>query len=120
MFHRHNDETATDYAIAVPRVATVRLLEGDEELQAAVERAKAFERRGMDQGQQRVMNYERYLRERPEDLANVVHIDSTRGAELMAELGLDEIPTTGGGDRSDATSASAPDDEIHHCKHDYE
>jgi len=43
MFHRHH----THSAVGTPAVAvrTVRLLRSDEELFAAVERAKAFERR---------------------------------------------------------------------------
>jgi hypothetical protein len=43
MFHRHH----TQSAVGTPavQVRTVRLLQSDEELFAAVERAKAFERR---------------------------------------------------------------------------
>jgi hypothetical protein len=44
MFHRHHTRSALTPA-AVPPVRTVRLLRSDEELFAAVERAKAFERR---------------------------------------------------------------------------
>jgi hypothetical protein len=78
MFHRHH--AADVSAVAPPRVRTVRLLETDEDLRAAVERAKAFERRGFDESRRRSLSYERYLRERPDGLADVVHIDSGAAA----------------------------------------
>ena len=43
---------------------------------AWMERAQAFERRRADLGGARVLSYERYLRDRPEGLADVVQIDS--------------------------------------------
>ena len=64
----------------------MRLLQNDEELQAAVERARAFERRGVDRGQQRVVNYDRYMREGRGELANVVQMDSSRSTELLPNL----------------------------------
>ena len=79
MFHRHHHEPAGDSPITAPRVRTVRLLETDEALRAAVERASAFERRGVDESQRRALSYERYLRERPYG-ADVVHIDSASSA----------------------------------------
>ena len=42
MFHRHKDTPKP--LIVSPRVKTVRLLQGHEELQAAVERSRNFER----------------------------------------------------------------------------
>jgi hypothetical protein len=72
----------------------VRRLQNDEELQAAVERARAFERRGVDRGQQRVVNYDRHMREGRSELANVVQMDSSRSTELLAELGIHEAPAT--------------------------
>jgi hypothetical protein len=42
-------------------VQTVRLLKGPEELQAAVERARAFERRRVDEYQRRVGAYDRFF-----------------------------------------------------------
>jgi hypothetical protein len=86
MFHRHHEADVS--AVAPSRVTTVRLLENDDELQVAVERARAFE----DRGQRRVVNYDRYLREGHDELANVLHIDSARSAELLAELGSVEAP----------------------------
>jgi hypothetical protein len=46
--------TTPDPPIVHPQVRTVRLLQGDEELQAALERASAFERRGIDDSQRRI------------------------------------------------------------------
>jgi hypothetical protein len=83
MFHRHSKP---DAPIVAPRVRTVRLLETDEDFRIAVERARAFERNGMDQRQQRVANYEHYMLEQPDVIANVVLIDSARGTELLAEF----------------------------------
>jgi hypothetical protein len=44
MFHRHHAQSALE-PVAVPTVRTVRLLRSDEELSAARERERAFERR---------------------------------------------------------------------------
>jgi hypothetical protein len=75
MFHRNRDR-ATDI-VAPPRVSNVRLLETEEELQAAVERAWAFEYARAYQGRVRALTYEQYLGQRPEDLAEVVAIESS-------------------------------------------
>jgi hypothetical protein len=56
------------------QMRTVRLLESDAELQAAVERAREFERRGVDAGQRRVGSYDRVLGSGPDNLATVVPI----------------------------------------------
>jgi hypothetical protein len=72
MFHRQHDEKAA--AIVAPRVRTVRLLETDEDLRAAIERAKAFERARMNRGGS--LTYERYL-QRPDGLAEIVHIETS-------------------------------------------
>jgi hypothetical protein len=71
MFHRQHHEAASDFQIVAPR-GGVRLLETDEDLQAAVERASAFERARANRSGQ-ALRYERYLQERPEGL--VVHFD---------------------------------------------
>ena len=72
MFHHHHEADVP--AVATPRVRTVRLLETDEDLQAAVERARAFERARANRGGG-ALSYERYLREPTEGLADVVPID---------------------------------------------
>jgi hypothetical protein len=73
MFHRHHEAEVS--AVAIPRMRTVRLLETDEDLQLAVERARAFERARANWGGH-ALRYERYLQGRPEGLADVVHIES--------------------------------------------
>jgi hypothetical protein len=75
MFHRQHNESASDFQIVAPRGGTVRLLETDEDLQAAVERASEFERARANRSGH-ALSYERYLRERPEDLAELVHFES--------------------------------------------
>jgi len=60
MFHLHSKKVP-DSPIVSPRVQTVRLLKGPEELQAAVERARAFERRRVDEYQRRVGAYDRFF-----------------------------------------------------------
>jgi hypothetical protein len=60
MFHTHSKKVP-DSPIVSPRVQTVRLLKGPEELQAAVERARAFERRRVDEYQRRVGAYDRFF-----------------------------------------------------------
>jgi hypothetical protein len=72
MFHHHHEADVP--AIAPPRVRTVRLLETDEDLRAAVERARAFERTRAARGGH-ALSYERYLREDTDGLADVVPID---------------------------------------------
>lgn len=76
--HRHN---TLEIPVPPSRVASVRLLHGQEELQAAVERARAFERRQADEYQRRVGTYDRFLRneERP---ANIVPIAPDGTAEV--------------------------------------
>jgi acyl-CoA reductase-like NAD-dependent aldehyde dehydrogenase len=74
MFHRHHHADVT--AVAPPRSRGVRLLETDEDLRAAVERARAFERRTAEQSGRQALNYARYLRLRSDELADVVPIDS--------------------------------------------
>jgi hypothetical protein len=78
MFHHHRNDTP-DPPIVHPQVRTVRLLQGDEELQAAVERASAFERRGIDDSQRRIGTYDRLLGDGEGQLANVVLIGALRG-----------------------------------------
>jgi hypothetical protein len=59
MFYHHRK--SIDLPNAPCRVGTVRLLESLEDLQAAVERARNFERRGVAVYERRVGNYERCL-----------------------------------------------------------
>ena len=76
MFH-HHDKKSSESPIVSPRVRTVRLLEDPEELQAAVERARAFERRRVDEYQRRVGAYDRFLTPSESTSAVVVPIDSS-------------------------------------------
>ena len=73
MFHRHRQVTPGS-PISAPRVRTVRVLQSDEELQAAVERAREFERRGVSAGQRRVGSYDRVLGAQTDTLATVLPI----------------------------------------------
>jgi hypothetical protein len=75
MFHHHRHETS-DSVIAAPPVRSVKLLESDEDLRAAVERASAFERARAADRSGRALGYERYLRQP----ADVVHIDDAGAA----------------------------------------
>jgi biotin carboxylase len=75
MFHLRHHESASDFQIVAPRGRGVRLLETDEDLQAAVERASAFERARANRSGHG-LRYERYLGGRPDELADVVSIDS--------------------------------------------
>jgi hypothetical protein len=75
MFHHH--KKPSDSPIVSPRVRTVRLLKDPEELQAAVERAQAFERRRVDEYQRRVGAYDRFLTASEGTSAVVVPIDSS-------------------------------------------
>jgi hypothetical protein len=74
MFHHHRPTEVS--VVAIPRARTVRLLETEEDLRAAVERARAFERRGAMTGARRALNYERYLDGRRVELADVIQIDA--------------------------------------------
>jgi len=76
MFHHHNKK-ASDSPIVSPRVQTVRLLMGPEELQAAVERARAFERRRVDEYQRRVGAYDRFFPADDDTTALVVSTESS-------------------------------------------
>ncbi len=76
MFRRSHRATG-HCVIAAPRVRTVRVLDTPEDLRAAVERAREFER--MRAGHSApVLRYERYLRESSGDqnLADVVQLDA--------------------------------------------
>jgi hypothetical protein len=76
MFRRPNRVTG-HCVIAAPRVASVRLLETPEDLRAAVERAREFERRRAARSGP-VGRYERYLVDQP--LAGVVQLSGAAGA----------------------------------------
>src|ERR1700722_1846100 len=60
MFHRHRIDVSASSTVPTP-MRSVRLLQGEDELQAAVERARAFERRGVDERQRRMGTYDRFL-----------------------------------------------------------
>jgi hypothetical protein len=90
MFHSRRSSGDTSPIIVPPRVNTVRLLRTHEELQAAVERARAFERRGVDAGHRRVGAYDRFLDEgRGEDLDNVLPMESLRGSGGQMDAAFD-------------------------------
>jgi hypothetical protein len=79
MFHRHGKE-GSDAPIASPPVRTVRLLQGEEELQAALERARRYESRGFDEYKRRMGAYDRFLTQRESGHANVLPIEPTAEA----------------------------------------
>jgi hypothetical protein len=76
MFHHHNKKVP-DSPIVSPRLQTVRLLTGPEELQAAVERARAFERRRVDEYQRRVGAYDRFFTTNEDKPTVVVQTESS-------------------------------------------
>jgi hypothetical protein len=61
MFHRHHAPSATG-AVMTPQMRSVRLLRSDEELVAAVERAKAFELRNAHAQHKRGDSHDHLLR----------------------------------------------------------
>jgi hypothetical protein len=78
MFHRHHKDGSAA-PIASPPVKTVRLLQGEEELQTALERARGFESRGFDEYKRRMGAYDRFLtKEGPS--SNVISLDSSAEA----------------------------------------
>jgi hypothetical protein len=79
MFHHHRKDAPVP-PVESRRVASVRLLQGHEELQAAVERAREFERRRADEYQRRVGTYDRFLHVEEGSAAVVVPIDSRPAA----------------------------------------
>lgn len=78
MFHRH--KSPQDLPIVFPRPKTVRLLQSSQELQAAIERAREYERRGADEYQRRIGAYDRFLHLSDDPAAKVVFIDSQANA----------------------------------------
>jgi hypothetical protein len=79
MFHHHRKDAPVP-PVESQRVTSVRLLQGHEELQAAVERAREFERRRADEYQRRVGTYDRFLHVEEGAPAVVVPIDSRPAA----------------------------------------
>lgn len=79
MFRRHHTESAVMSSTPV-RVRTVRVLADDEELLAAVERARAFERRVINEQKRRNGTYDRLLRDVESDSANAVAVESREQA----------------------------------------
>jgi hypothetical protein len=76
---RHRRKDTSEAPISSSRVRSVRVLEDEEELHAAVERAREFERRRADEYQRRVGTYDRFLNGQAPS-ANVVPIDSSAEA----------------------------------------
>lgn len=79
MFHHHHKDTPGP-PVEAPPVTSVRVLQSGEELHAAVERAREFERRRFAESERRVGSYDRYLHEAVAPPSNVVAIDSAAGA----------------------------------------
>ena len=81
MFRRRgrNEAIPTEAHGARPAGA-IRLLETEEELRAAVERARAFERMSVGLEAIRALKHERYLYEARDGHADVVPIDRDRNA----------------------------------------
>jgi len=79
MFKRHHHETALEFSIVAPRRAAVRLLETDEDLRAAVERASAFER-ARENRSGHALSYERYLDASAAGLVDVFRFDPSEAA----------------------------------------
>jgi hypothetical protein len=73
---RRSHSAAAHCGIAPPRVSTVRLLETPEDLRAAVERARAFERMRPERVAT-VIRYEKYLHDRSGErsLSDGVQVD---------------------------------------------
>jgi hypothetical protein len=80
MFSRRGRYETVPTHVRPSRAGTVRLLETEEELQAAVERARAFERLSAGLEAIRALKYEHYLHEPGGGLAKVVPIDTQRPA----------------------------------------
>jgi hypothetical protein len=93
MIRRHDRNAPVARQVAPLRVHTVRLLNGDEELQAAVERARAFERRGSDECQRRVGTYDRLLscagRDQPPNVALLDSLVNAPAKEPECGVGSD-------------------------------
>jgi hypothetical protein len=79
MFHHRHDNDGSDSPIASPPVKTVRILQGDDELHEAIERARGFESRGFDEYKRRMGTYDLMTKGRtyPD---NVRSIDSSAEA----------------------------------------
>jgi hypothetical protein len=80
MFHHRHDKAGSNSPIASPPVKTVRLLQGDEELQEAIERAKGFESRGFDEYKRRMGTYDRFMTRGQGHPTNVLPIEPSAEA----------------------------------------
>jgi hypothetical protein len=80
MFHHRRDKTGSLSPIASPPVKTVRLLNDEAELQAALERAKGYESRGFDEYKRRMGAYDRFLTKGLERPDNVLPIEPSAEA----------------------------------------
>jgi hypothetical protein len=100
---RHHRDALPLPNLDAPRVRTVRLLYNDEELQAAFERARAFERRD-DYRRRRAGAYDRFLgleEGGPADVVSITPIDQ-RGVAIV------QMART----LSNATNAEGIEDEV--------
>jgi hypothetical protein len=79
MFHHRHDKDGSYPPIASPPVRTVRLLRGDEELQEAIDRARAYERRGFDEYKRRMGTYDLMTKGRTYPV-NVLSMESSAEA----------------------------------------
>ena len=86
MFRRHHTESA-GMSSTPARVRTVRLLADDDELLAAVERARAFERRVINGQRRQNGSYDRPIRDVESDSANAVAVESRGQAPLREDEG---------------------------------
>jgi hypothetical protein len=80
MFHHRHDKDGSYSPIASPPVKTVRVLQGDDELQEAIERAKGFESRGLDEYKRRMGTYDRFMARGQVRPDNVLPIESSAEA----------------------------------------
>jgi hypothetical protein len=80
MFHHRHGKEGSNAPIASPPVKTVRLLQGDEELQEAIERAKGFESRGFDEYKRRMGTYDRFMTRGRVHSGNVLPIETSAEA----------------------------------------
>jgi hypothetical protein len=85
MFHHRHGKDGSHSPIASPPTKTVRLLQGEEELQEAIERAKGFESRGFDEYKRRMGTYDRFMRRGQVHSGNVLPIETSAAVETSAE-----------------------------------
>jgi hypothetical protein len=80
MFHHRHDKAGSHSPIPAPPIKSVRVLQGDAELQEALERAKGFESRGFDEYKRRMGAYDRFLTRGQGRPDNVLPMESSAEA----------------------------------------